>query len=480
MELFARHCAAYVTCTDLLSQATATCPQEAIEGIATPSSSLISSFVQLVESSSAAAGFYWTGAWLTGTALLVAYHARWIGWACLTSLLLFIRSLYIPYQVAALAAVIVALSTLSVVTKLYVFIEGSRRWLRGRSFWWRVKLRRALKRAESYDDWQAAATALDALDGKDNWRTDRAGFNADAIEEATLQFRVARAAGDVEELVRLLRAMMQRNHMHIDDESLHSECRVGTKQLVEIYIAEVVSCIRWLAEQDHTAAHPAFTNEAKISCFERCSVCLGHTALCLSGGGSLAMYHLGVVKALIEADALPTIISGTSGGAIVAGVLAIHTNEEMLSEIIQDDIAVRHAPHRWFPPMRQQLFNFISAGVLVTHDEFEACTRAYYGTMTFQVHLPSSRTPLYAALRRSAPLCAALCRSAQPHPGRSTVLYAVAARRAAHVHGVCVRSRKRLSAQAASSTSTSRRRRVEGAAATLARSYSITSPHLTC
>ena len=34
--------------------------------------------------------------------------------------------------------------------------------------------------------------------------------------------------------------------------------------------------------------------------YPRLQVCLGHTALCLSGGGALAMYHMGVIKALIE------------------------------------------------------------------------------------------------------------------------------------------------------------------------------------
>lgn len=161
--------------------------------------------------------------------------------------------------------------------------------------------------------------------------------------------------------------------------------RVGSKRVIEAYVAEVVSAIRWLQEVDHTATHPAFTLAEKISCFERCSVCLGHTALCLSGGGSLAMYHMGVVKALIECDALPTIISGTSGGSIVAGMLAFKTNQEMISEVITEDIAIRYLPARWFPPLLDQLFNFLREGCLVTSEGFEACTRAYYGTVTFQV-----------------------------------------------------------------------------------------------
>lgn len=52
------------------------------------------------------------------------------------------------------------------------------------------------------------------------------------------------------------------------------------------------------------------------------------------------MYHMGVVLALMEGGALPSIVSGTSGGAIVAGVLAIHTDEEMRNDIIKPDIAV--------------------------------------------------------------------------------------------------------------------------------------------
>ena len=39
---------------------------------------------------------------------------------------------------------------------------------------------------------------------------------------------------------------------------------------------------------------------------------------------------------------------------------------------------------RWFPPLLDQLLNFVREGCLVTGEGFEACTRAYYGTITFQ------------------------------------------------------------------------------------------------
>lgn len=55
----------------------------------------------------------------------------------------------------------------------------------------------------------------------------------------------------------------------------------------------------------------------------------GCTALCLSGGGAVALYHLGVVKELHEHGLLPRVISGTSGGSIVAAMLACHTDVEL-------------------------------------------------------------------------------------------------------------------------------------------------------
>ena len=42
--------------------------------------------------------------------------------------------------------------------------------------------------------------------------------------------------------------------------------------------------------------------EEKLSFFKKERRSLGRTALCLSGGGAITMYHMGVVKAFIEAE----------------------------------------------------------------------------------------------------------------------------------------------------------------------------------
>lgn len=60
----------------------------------------------------------------------------------------------------------------------------------------------------------------------------------------------------------------------------------------------------------------------------------GRTALCLSGGAAFAYYHFGVVKALLDADLLPDVITGTSGGALIAALVATRTNEELKALLV--------------------------------------------------------------------------------------------------------------------------------------------------
>lgn len=55
----------------------------------------------------------------------------------------------------------------------------------------------------------------------------------------------------------------------------------------------------------------------------------GRTALMLSGGASLGMYHTGVIRALFKADLLPQIISGSSAGSIIASIICTRTDAEL-------------------------------------------------------------------------------------------------------------------------------------------------------
>src|SRR3546814_15953970 len=43
----------------------------------------------------------------------------------------------------------------------------------------------------------------------------------------------------------------------------------------------------------------------------------------LSGGGTLGMFHLGVIKALHQHKLLPRVLSGASAGSIIASAVAV-------------------------------------------------------------------------------------------------------------------------------------------------------------
>ena len=108
---------------------------------------------------------------------------------------------------------------------------------------------------------------------------------------------------------------------------------------------------------------------------------LGRTALCLSGGGALAMYHFGVIKVLLEEGLLPQVVSGTSGGSIVAAFISMFPEEELL-KTIKPDLISRHSV-RWFPPLWKMILHFVQHSVLMSGDEFARTTEAYFGDVTF-------------------------------------------------------------------------------------------------
>jgi predicted acylesterase/phospholipase RssA len=104
--------------------------------------------------------------------------------------------------------------------------------------------------------------------------------------------------------------------------------------------------------------------------------------LCLSGGATFAYYHLGVVKALLDADLLPDVITGTSGGALVAALAATRTNEE-LKQLLVPALACRitacsESPLVWFPRWWRTGARFDSVGWA------KLCSWWTRGSMTFR------------------------------------------------------------------------------------------------
>jgi TAG lipase/steryl ester hydrolase/phospholipase A2/LPA acyltransferase len=103
--------------------------------------------------------------------------------------------------------------------------------------------------------------------------------------------------------------------------------------------------------------------------------------MCFAG-----MYHMGVCRQLLEVDCLPDIITGASGGSILAAMLAAKTREELLNQVMVNDISTRYLSEGiyWFPPGMVQMLHFLRNGVLIDGDHFAKTTRRYYGDITFE------------------------------------------------------------------------------------------------
>ena len=113
---------------------------------------------------------------------------------------------------------------------------------------------------------------------------------------------------------------------------------------------------------------------------------LDEFSLCLSGGGALAMAHTGVVRALMNADCFPKVISGTSGGAILAGYLATLTDGELkdnLDLVFNYDLANKFGV-RFLPTLWEQLFGAYRTRILMDTDYFVHSVKKYVGNLTFR------------------------------------------------------------------------------------------------
>lgn len=186
---------------------------------------------------------------------------------------------------------------------------------------------RDLNHADSYFAWRDIALDLDRLEGTEAWKQDDSSEDYDykLIRERLQEMRRLRQAGKVRELVFLLHEGLHGNLGNIANPALYRLPRVGTKHLIEEFLREVVRCLDYVCAGDF----PDFSQEDKIVFFKRTGTSFGRSALLLSGGATLGMFHLGVIKALFEQDLLPRVISGSSASAIIAGMVGVRDDAQL-------------------------------------------------------------------------------------------------------------------------------------------------------
>ena len=189
------------------------------------------------------------------------------------------------------------------------------------------KLEQHMADAESYDGWCEVAQAHDGLSGAEQWkRVDQTRlYDFSQIRHRLDELRRHRARQDDHALLFTLNEGIHGNMGGMGKATLYQPAKFGTKCLIEDYVGEIVDALEHLSQLDESI----ISREEKLDFFHRARHSYGRTALMLSGGGAWGHFHIGVVKALIENNLLPNVISGSSAGSLVTAVIGTHTDEEL-------------------------------------------------------------------------------------------------------------------------------------------------------
>lgn len=237
------------------------------------------------------------------------------------------------------------------------------------------KFRKMLAEAPNYEVWKAAALELDFLEGHAEWKEDFASdlYHYELIYDRLSNLRNYRQQNDFERLKRALREGLHHDLGNMGNNALYTRSHVGTKHLIEEYITQVCESLDYLCD----AKVPGFPVADKLQFFRDTLTSYGRPALLLSGGATLGMFHFGVIKALWEKGLLPQVIAGSSIGAIIAGMLGVHSDAEVPEMLVPENHNLR--AWKW-----RGLVSAIRGDGLMDQEQLKSCLRANIGEYTFE------------------------------------------------------------------------------------------------
>jgi TAG lipase/lysophosphatidylethanolamine acyltransferase len=278
--------------------------------------------------------------------------------------------------------------------------------------WWTKKtpenaLLDVLAEARSYEEWEEAAFQLDELLHTDLWRQSAPSKHYDyrLMNERRRAIINAREEDDILGLVNLLRSGLVRNLGNITTPRLFNRAYAGTKLLIEEYITQVALAIEYVTALPTTQSRESgWTSQAKLDLLHDTRQAFGRSTLVLQGGAMFGLCHLGVVKALHLRGLLPRIITGTATGALIAALVGIHTEDELLDFLNGDGIDLtaftRHSQEassaddedawifgsriRTVQTILRRTRRFIREGYFLDVNVLEECVRANVGDLTFE------------------------------------------------------------------------------------------------
>ncbi|KAH9902083.1 hypothetical protein F4778DRAFT_791032 [Xylariomycetidae sp. FL2044] len=266
----------------------------------------------------------------------------------------------------------------------------------------------ALRNAQVFEDWEYAALQLDNLKELNLWRNDPSSRSYDwtLIKDRLNSIVRARDNDDLQSLIDLVRSGLVRNLGNITSPKLYNRSFAGTKYLVEEYVAQVAGAVADINDRSDTLPvdtythHYGLSTQRKLDFLHDSRQGFGRSTLVLQGGAIFGLCHLGVIKALFLRGLLPRIITATATGALIASLVAIHTDDELPGVLKGDGIdlsafeihekevhshqdGVASAGSGWRTFVRR-ILRFWREGYFLDVKVLEQCVKDNVGDLTFE------------------------------------------------------------------------------------------------
>ncbi|MBF0226711.1 MAG: DUF3336 domain-containing protein [Desulfobacterales bacterium] len=238
-----------------------------------------------------------------------------------------------------------------------------------------AKLQKQLSKAENYQAWCKIAKEIDSFTNAEAWKSndESSYYDFNLIRKHINQIKEYRNNEDIDKLILKLHSSLHRNMGDVTNPLLYKKTPTGTKKLISQYLDEVEKSIIYLCEQDFSL----LSSQVKQDLLHQANRNYGRSALLLSGGSTLGIFHLGVVKALWENNLLPQILCGSSMGAIVAGGICSRTDDELKELFSKPENIYRHA-FRIMSPL-----NFFKEKAIMDPKQIQTHIKENVGNLTF-------------------------------------------------------------------------------------------------
>ncbi|RAL05970.1 putative Patatin family phospholipase [Aspergillus ibericus CBS 121593] len=244
------------------------------------------------------------------------------------------------------------------------------------------------RNAVTYDEWKEAAIELDELENNFVWKQtfDCPDYDPHLVQERLKQLEDARISCDVSRMLFLVRTSLSRDLGNMSNVSLYKHVHLGTKDLIDRYITTALDTISSLVELSDQDRCDGLESKYILDQLLAARQAFGRSALLFSGGATFGMNHIGVLKALYEANLLPRIISGASAGSIVCAVFCTRTEDELpalLDSFAYGDFAV-FGEESEEENILHKTARFLKYGSFLDISHLAKVMRSWLGDITFQ------------------------------------------------------------------------------------------------